>query len=79
MITITSYYITPTERTVAVEYGYIVRDEVQGVDLPRTGNEQLSETNAPLDKPDWTDDDLCAALATRLGVAASDVVMAQPE
>ncbi len=75
-ITITSYYITPTSHTVAVEYGYTIRDEVQGVDLPRTGNEQLSETNAPLDKPDWTDDDLCAALATRLGVAASDVVMA---
>jgi hypothetical protein len=79
MITITSYYITPATQTVAVEYAYVIADDVQGVSVPRTGNEQLSETNAPLDKPDWTDDDLCAALATRLGRPASDVTMAQPE
>lgn len=79
MITITSYQITPTGRTVAVEYAYTVLDEVAGVSIPRAGNEQLSELNAPLDRPDWTDDDLCAALATRLGRPASDIVMAQPE
>lgn len=79
MITITSYYITPTDRTVAVEYRYAIADDVQNVSITRYGNEQLSETNAPLDKPDWTDDDVCAALATRLGRPASDVVMAQPE
>lgn len=75
-ITITSYHVTPTEDTVAVEYVYFIADPIVGDEIKRTGNEQLSETNAPLDKPDWTDDDLCAALATRLGVESSDVVMA---
>ena len=75
-ITITSYYVTPAEDSVAVEYVYFIADAIAGSDIRRTGNEQLSQTNAPLDTPDWTDADLCAALATRLGVAASDVVMA---
>lgn len=75
-ITITSYHVTPTEDSVAVEYVYFIPDPIVGDEIKRTGNEQLSETNAPLDKPDWTDADLCAALATRLGVPASDVVMA---
>jgi len=75
-ITITSYNVTPTEDSVAVEYTYFIFDPIVDAEIKRTGNEQLSETNAPLDKPDWTDADLCAALATRLGVPASDVVMA---
>lgn len=78
MITITNYYITPATQVVAVEYTYTIVDDIAGVTIPRTGNEQLSETNAPLDKPDWTDDDVCAALATRLGRPVSDVVMARP-
>ena len=75
-ITITSYNVTPFEDSVAVEYVYFIADPIVGSEIKRTGNEQLSETNAPLDKPDWTDADLCSALATRLGVSASDVVMA---
>jgi hypothetical protein len=79
MITIVAYTTNPRTRLLQVEYEYAVVDTVANESIERRASVTIDETVPPLDKPDWTDEDLCVAVAQVLGVQGADVQMAAQE
>lgn len=77
MITIVSYSINQRNLAVYVDYEYEITDEVMGERILRRANATLSQKVVPLDAPDWSDADLCAALATAINQDPASVVMAE--
>jgi hypothetical protein len=76
MITITGYSVDPVANVVHVDYTYNVQDTVANEPIPRINDASLSQTVPPLNVPNWSDTDLCDALATLLGQPQGSVVMA---
>jgi hypothetical protein len=77
-ILITKYGVDPVANTVVVAYGYNIQDTVANQPIPRLNDAVLSQTVPPLDAPNWSDTDLCNALATFLGQPQGSVEMATP-
>lgn len=78
MITITGYAVDPVANTVHVDYSYSILDTVENQPIPRLNDAVLSQTVPPLNAPNWSDTDLCDALATHLGQPQGSVEMATP-
>lgn len=76
MITITGYSVDPVANVVHVDYAYAVQDTVANEAIPRLNDATLSQAVPPLDASNWSDTDLCNALATALGQPQGSVVMA---
>lgn len=79
MITIVSYTTNPRTRLLQVDYEYAIVDTIANESIERRSTVTVDETVPPLDKPDWTDLDLCVAVAQILGVTGGDVQMAAEE
>lgn len=78
MITIRQYAIDPRTAVdnVRVEYDYTVHDPIANEDIVRGGFAYLTDGAGALSDAKWGNDELCAAVATRLGVAPESVAMA---
>lgn len=81
MLYIRHYAIDPKLATenVRVEYTYAVYDTIAKEDIGRGGYASLTDGSGALADAKWGNDELCAALAEKLGVDPASVTIAVPE
>jgi hypothetical protein len=81
MLYIRHYAIDPKLATenVRVEYTYAVYDAIAKEDIGRGGITMLTDGAGGLADAKWGNDELCAALAEKLGVDVASVAIAAPE